>query len=333
MRSSRPILAAILSLLLVSPAGAAEQEPAFSKAVKAYNARNLEASFRYAKDAVAEQPGSPDVYLLLGQLYYLRQDLRKAKENWERARKLAPERKDIAELLEKLERESGVEKNLAKTDTYPFVVRFAEAEVPVDLSVLREILRDAHRQIGQQLNYFPDHTIPVLLYPDADFQKVKSLSHQVGGLYDGKIRLPLTDRMDGGRLQQVLWHEYTHALIHDLSHGRCPMWLNEGLASSQESRVASLDVRLVRQALQEGKVPSWDLLWSQSGYEPSTLQLYYETSYLIVQYLVKRWSWLEMTQLLNRLGEGAPIKEALRAQYRTDPDGIEREWRAWLKRQ
>ena len=320
---------------LSSPAFAAEQRPvsSYGQAVAAYNERNLDAAFRYAKDAVAERPGHADSHVLLGQLYYLRQDLKKAKEEWERALALAPGRKDVQEALARLRKEASIEKNLVRSDTHPFVLRFAEGQVPVDTSSLREMLRDAYRKVGQQFNYFPDHPIPVLLYSDADFQQVNSLNHQVGGLYDGKIRLTLrSGNLSGGRLEAILWHEYTHAVVHDLSRGRCPMWLNEGIATAQEARVKNVDVGLARAALEQGKLPGWDLLWSQTNYDQATMALYYQVSVLIVQYLVRRWSWQEMSQLLERLGQGQPMKDALRAQYRTDPDGIETEWRAWLRR-
>jgi len=311
----------------------AEEVSSYAKAAAAYNERSLDAALRYAKDAVAEQPENVEAYALLGQLYYLRQDLPKAKESWEKALRLAPGRADVRELLAKLERESGVEKNLSRTDTYPFVIRFADAQVPVEISSVREMLRDAYRRIGQQLNYFPNHAIPVLLYPDADFQKVKSLSHPVSGLYDGKIRLPLkAGSLNGDQLQAILWHEYTHALVHDLSRGRCPIWLNEGMAVSQESRVNTLDVGLVKKAMQEGQLPVWDHLWSQQQYDQASLVLYYQSSFLIVQYLVKRWSWSELTHLLERLGQGTPMRDALRAQYHADPAVLEKEWRVWLRR-
>ena len=323
-------------VLLVSPVWAAdEQISSYARAVAAYNERNLDAALRYAKDAVAEQPEHVEAQVLLGQLYYLRQDLKKAQECWEKALQLAPGRKDVREMLDKLQREAGIEKNLARSDTHPFVVRFADGQVPVEISSLREILRDAYRKIGQQLSCFPDHAIPVLLYPDADFQKVKSLSHQVGGLYDGKIRLPLKPgSLSGSQLRAILWHEYTHAVVHDLSKGRCPIWLNEGLAVSQESRVNTVDVSLVRKAMEENRLPAWSFLWAQEQYDldQPTLLLHYQTSFLLVQYLVKRWSWREMTRLLEKLGQGYPIEDALRAQYRTDPATLEKEWRAWLRR-
>ncbi|MDO8730230.1 MAG: peptidase MA family metallohydrolase [Candidatus Omnitrophota bacterium] len=337
MRSPHPRagLSLFLAFTLLSvPVLAAEQQAsAYSRAVAAYNERDLDAALRYAKEAVSERPGHADTHILLGQLYYLRQDLKRAKESWERALKLAPDRKDVKEALEKLGREAGIEKTMVHGDTHPFVLRFAEGQVPVESSFLREILRDAYRKIGQQFNYFPDHAIPVLLYSDSDFQKIKSLSHSVGGLYDGKIRLPLKPgSLNGDRLQAILWHEYTHAVVHDLSRGRCPMWLNEGIATSQEFRIKNVEVGRVRAALEQEKLPAWDLLWSESRYDQATLDLYYQTSFMITQYLVRRWSWKEMARLLERLGQGTPMRDALRAQYRTDPAVIEKEWRAWLRK-
>ena len=332
----RPLLVFLFSVFLFAAApvfAADEQISSYARAAAAYNERNLDAALRYAKEAVAEEPGHVDALFLLGQLYYLRQEMSKAEESWKRALQLAPGRKDVKEALERLDREAGVEKNLTRGDIHPFVLRFAEGQVPVDTSSLREMLRDAYRKIGQQFNYFPDHAIPVLLYSDADFQKIKSLSHPVGGLYDGKIRLPLkVGSLSGDRLQAILWHEYTHAVVHDLSRGGCPIWLQEGLAQTQESRVAAVEVDRVQTALEEGKLPAWDPLWSESSYDEASMSLNYQTSFSIAQYLVRRWSWREMTQLLERLGQGYPMRDALRAQYRTDPAVIEKEWRAWLRR-
>lgn len=324
----------VIGILLISPAFAAdEQSSSYARAVAAYNERNLDAALHYAQDAVSAKPEHTDAHVLLGQLYYLRQDLKKAKQSWERALKLAPGRKDVKEMLERLEREADIEKTLARGDTHPFVLRFVEDQVPVDSYSLREMLREAYRKIGQQFNYFPDYAIPVLLYSNADFQKINSLSHPVGGLYDGKIRLPLKPgSLNGDRLQAILWHEYTHAVVHDLSRGGCPIWLQEGLAQTQESRVATVKVDQVRTALEEGKLPAWDSLWSESSYNEASMSLNYQTSFLIAQYLVQRWSWQEMKQLLERLGRGVQLRDALRAQYRTDPAVLEKEWQRWLRR-
>lgn len=310
---------------------AAEEKSAFTQAVEAYNQRDLDKALQYAKESAAQRPDHADTHALLGQLYYLRQDLGKAEEHWKRALKLSPGREDLIQALDRLRTEAGIEKTFARSDTHPFVVRFAEQQVLVDGLWLRLTLRDAYRQIGQSFEYFPDHPITVLLYPESDFEKVKGLGHPVGGLYDGKIRLPVhSGQTTGGELKRVLWHEFTHALVHDLSKGNCPLWLNEGIAGVQESRVKPLDVALARRALQEGRLPDWQEFFGL-GYRTSSLAEDYQIAYLIAQYLVKRWNWRDMVGVLRRLGSGANIEEAMRAEYHAGFRDLEADWRRWLR--
>ena len=330
-------LCALAMTAFVPSVSTAEELSSFSKAVAAYRDHRLEESLDLAKEAVRQEPGHVDAYVLLGQLYYLKQEMEQARESWERALKLAPSRQDVRQQLDKLGLEEPVEKNLARSDTYPFVVRFAQGQSPVDLGSLRQLLRDTYRLVGQQFDYFPDHPITVILYPESGFQQIKGVSHQVAGLYDGKIRLPLSRPSPGYplsssvELQRVLWHEYTHAIVCDLAKGNCPVWLNEGLATLQESRVQQLSMKEFQQSFQQGKVSGWDDLWKQ-GYDPSRLILLYEQSHMIARYLVKRWGWNGMVGVLKDLGRGYPVQDAFRAEYRTDPAVIEADWLNWIRR-
>lgn len=333
----RTFRVAAISLLAAAclwrPAGAEEQPTAFSRAVAHYHDRNFDQAMRYAREAIREQPEHVDAHFLLGELYYLRQELTKALESLERAVKLAPNRKDIQEGLERVRQELKVEKDLARSDTHPFVVRFAEGQIPVDVSSLRQLLRDTHRLVGQQMGHFPDHSVTVILYPEKEFQQVRGVSHQAGGLYDGKIRLPArSGNLASAELERVLWHEYTHAVIHDLSKARCPLWLNEGIATLQEARVRAPDLSEARAAFRAGKLPAWSALWD-APYEQATLRRNYQVSYLIAKYLVERWSWKDLVGVLKRLAQGYPIGDALQAQYKEAPAVIEKEWLRWLRGQ
>lgn len=330
------LLIAVFALIAHSPQPTAvfsEEISAYSKALAAYQDRRLEEAFRYAKQAAYENPDHPDAYALLGELYYLRQELTKAQESWEKALRMAPSRQDVRDRLTKLQSELRVERDLTRSDTYPFVVRFAEGEIPGELGDVRLALRDTYRLVGQAFGYFPDHPITVILYPEADFPKVKGMNHQVAGLYDGKIRLPLTKGNSRSReLQAILWHEYTHALVHDLSKGRCPVWLNEGIATLQEARVRAppalaSDLKVLRR---QGFVP-WEKFW-QMQYEAADLSLHYTQGFLITQYLVKYWGRGKVVVLLKRLGQGTPIGDAFRAEYKKDPKGMEKEWLTWAQR-
>lgn len=54
--------------------------------------------------------------------------------------------------------------------------------------------------------------------------------------YRGEILIPVanTPRIDLQNLRRAARHEYSHALVHALSGGRCPGWLDEGLAQWAE---------------------------------------------------------------------------------------------------
>lgn len=314
-------------------AGFAE-ESSYSKAVTAYNNRHLDEALRYAKQAVLDYPHQADPFFLLGELYYLRQELTQAQEFWQRALRLDPSRVEIRSRLDQLEKEMRVEKKLSRNDTHPFVVRFKDENAIVDLAGLKSMLRETYRVVGQSFDYFPDHPITVLLYPRADFEKTKAVGiHRVGGLYDGKIRLPIPSdaAYPAQELQAVLWHEYTHALVHDLAKGRCPVWLNEGIAQMEEARIRPVNPSRAYRAFRERQLVSWQDLWVKE-YEPASLDLLYPESYLVAQYLVKRWGWGKLTALLEQLGAGHSMDESLRLVYKMDPGTLEKEWGFWVHR-
>ncbi|MBI3615487.1 MAG: tetratricopeptide repeat protein [Candidatus Omnitrophica bacterium] len=324
-------------ILLPSAISWAEEASPYARAAAAYQDRRLDEALSYAEEAVREEPGHVEAHLLLGQLYYLRQDLEKARESWEQALKLAPSRRDVRERLEKLQKEAPLERGLSRNDTAPFVVRFAQDQIGPEREDLRPILQETYRQVGQSFQYFPDYPITVILYPASSFEQVKGISHRVAGLYDGKIRLPIqsggpVQSGPGDALKAILWHEYTHALVHDLAKGRCPVWLNEGIATLQEARVRPIDLRLARGILDKGKPIPWEQLWKEE-YDQGDLELHYAQGYLITQYLVKRFSWPDLVGLLKLLGQGYPIVDALRAQYKEAPVALEKEWLSWLNRQ
>lgn len=323
----------LISLVFLVAEGAwAKESLSFSKAVTAYQERRLDEALNYAKEAVSEEPDHVDAYALLGELYYLRQEMTKAKENWAYALKLAPSRTDVRQWMAKLDKEMEVEKSLGRSDTYPFVVRFDQDDATVDVSTLRQLLRETYRVVGQSFQYFPDHPISVILYSEANFESVKGVSHRVAGLYDGKIRLPLKPDLSRDKeLKRILWHEYTHALVHDLSKNRCPTWLNEGIATLQESRVSPIDPRQFREAFQKDAAVPWKQFWDHD-YETGQLELLYQQAFLTAQYLVKRGGWNGLVDLLKHLGQGYPMADALKAEYGTDAATLEKEWKAWVKR-
>lgn len=329
------------------PASAQSPDPAdllLDKAIRAYENRQYDLAYRYAMEASYKPSPRVDTFVLLGELQYLRQELAAAKQTWERALTIDPTRADVRQRLAQLAKELPVEQKLARSDTHPFVVRMAEGDASVDLTELREQLREVYRLVGQHFDTFPNYPIAVIAYSRADFGTTQSAPHQVQGLYDGKIRVPLpTGARAGDALRRVLWHEYAHVLIYDLTKGRCPMWLNEGLATLVETRVHPFPVEAFRKALEAPAaagtgelapdVVSWDLLWRESAYQERVMEARYAQGYLIAQYLVRIGGWPQMVRVLKRMGQGASLGEALRVEYHQEPAQLEAEWWNWVRRE
>ena len=96
---------------------------------------------------------------------------------------------------------------------------------------IRDFLMEAYEKIGQQFGRYPTYPITVILYREHEFRMVNNVPEFVAGIYDGKIRIPVNfSRYPLSTLKGILFHEYTHALIHDLAGASCPIWLNEGIA-------------------------------------------------------------------------------------------------------
>lgn len=330
------------------PVPAAETADPLAQAIHAYENRQYDLAYRYALEASYKPSPRIDTFVLLGELQYLRQELAAAQQTWERALAMDPSRADVKQRLEQLRKELPVEQALARSDTYPFVIRLADGQGPVDLTGLRGLLREVYRLVGQPFDTFPNYPIAVIVSSQSDFSATQSAPHRVQGLFDGKIRVPLpSGPRASDALRRILWHEYTHVLVHDLTKGRCPLWLNEGLATVEEARVHPFPVDQFRAALAASggdpvvvpddalapDVVSWDVLWREQAYEERIMERRYQQAHLIAQYLVRVGGWPQMVRVLKRMGQGTTLQEALRVEYHQSPQQLEAEWWAWVRRE
>ncbi|MCP5108947.1 MAG: tetratricopeptide repeat protein, partial [bacterium] len=136
----------------------------------------------------------------------------------------------LQSLRNKLKREQQVMKGYGSTKKPNFKVLFSKFEHQEVKETVLDILKEAFRTIGREINFYPRQSITVILYNEKGFFDVTRAPGWAGGLYDGKIRIPVKGVEGRERmLKRILFHEYTHALVHAITP-RCPRWLNEGLA-------------------------------------------------------------------------------------------------------
>jgi tetratricopeptide (TPR) repeat protein len=269
---------------------------------------------------------------LLGQVYYDSGRLYRAIETWERAKALDPENAELDGLLSKARRELEVEAPMRRDSGRNFIISYDGESHPDLGEAVLEVLEDAYRQIGYDLNYYPDTQIPVLLYTERDFSALTESPDWAGGLYDGKIRIPL-----GGvaamtpKLRALLYHEYTHVAIHFMARGRCPVWINEGLAEVAERRIVNPPLDALRRALRkDALLPFGRLEKSFAGLPAEEVLLAYEQSYSLVQYILENFHYYRMTEILAAMGEGRSIGEAIAeglGQFGISYDTLQSQWR------
>jgi tetratricopeptide (TPR) repeat protein len=172
----------------------------------------------------------------MGTIHYRDGRIDEAVAEWEKAVKLAPADKPLAERLANAKASIAAEARLTRQTSAHFEIRFDMEKHAVLASKVLQALEEAHDVVGAELQHFGQETLVVVLLPADEFQSLTGAHGWVAGLYDGRIRLPVKDAEQ--RETEVLArarHEYVHSVLATLGK-RAPSWLHEGLAQVFEGR-------------------------------------------------------------------------------------------------
>jgi len=305
-----------------------------NQAHDAFKRHEVTEALAAVEQSLALNPELAQAYALRGEIEYGRQRLKEAKAAWARALELDPSQLELAERLARVTEELPVESDFERLSQAYFDVRYQE-ELQRTLGFdVRDALLEARRTVGGHFSYWPKHKLVVLVYSWESFRALRQETPEwVGGQFDGKIRVPLPNGHGDPRLvQQILFHEYTHALIHDLSQGKCPKWLDEGIAEYEGRTQAPAPLTQLIEAHGRNGLIAWaDLSEQFSQALPATdVALAYQQSYSIVQYLVERYGMWRIRRLVNAFSSGGAWDETLKAEYRLKPASLETAWRTWL---
>jgi tetratricopeptide (TPR) repeat protein len=206
----------------------------------------------------------------------------------------------------KLQREVKAMDGYGNAKRVNFTIVFSKFEHGEARNAVIEILEEAYREIGQQLDTFPSTPVSVILYNEKNFSDVTGAPGWAGGVFsrlDGKIRLPIKGMsVNEPRLKRILYHEYTHALIHSITP-QCPRWLHEGLAEYFSRNPGQ--VNTIGQ-----KIPLKLLDAALLARNPTVVRIAYRQSYSVVSYLVNRYRLYSIKELLEKLGAGTDFYTA-----------------------
>jgi len=219
----------------------------------------------------------------------------------------------------KLKREIKAMEGYGSTRRVNFNIIFSKFEHNETRFVVIDILENAYRDIGQQMDTYPSTPVSVILYNEKNFFDVTRAPGWAGGLFDGKIHIPIRGmQLDEPLLKRVLYHEYTHALVHTIT-SKCPRWLHEGLSdyfSLEPGQIKTIGQIIPLKYLEKG---------FPSGNTRMVALAYWE-SYSVVSYLVDRYKLYRIKELLQDLGSGTDLNTAFLSAFSITFDRFVKTW-------
>jgi tetratricopeptide (TPR) repeat protein len=202
-------------------------------------------------------------------------------------------------------------------------------------------LREARSEVSSSIGVEPLEPLGVVLYGRAAYVRAHAhrFSFQTIGFFDGRIHVASpahpTDTLRG-----VLFHEYTHAVFREVTGGDRPYWLNEGLAERIErlSRGLAVSTRTERAAMRSNLetgawIPLTSISRSFAGLTDERARDAYLQSVITVGFIHSRTQVEERRRLLQLIGQGFSIDQALHEVMGIDTDELDRAVQAEIRRE
>jgi len=288
---------------------------------------NAAEALPYAERAVRFAPNSPDTLAVLGYAQFATDHTREAIRTWKHSLELRPDA-SLQKHLEKAEREASVEADYSQRESSHFTLRYEGKQSSESLR--RELvanLESAYDELVRALGVAPRSSIPVVLYTDQAFFDVTQAPSWTSAVNDGKLRIPVEGMTSvTPELARVLKHELAHSFINQLSAGRCPQWLHEGIAQALEPKsVSSRGQRLAELFRTQHEIPFNALEASFMHFSPMEAMLAYDESLAAVQYISETYGMSDLVRILERIGHGNSTEAALRSTIHSDYGQLEGE--------
>jgi tetratricopeptide (TPR) repeat protein len=281
---------------------------------------NPSQALSYAQRAVAAAPDSPDAYTVLGYAQQASDHTKDAVASWKHSLELRPDA-NVQQYLAKAQREQSAETDFALRESSHFALHYegkqtSEAFRAQILAALESDYDDLARDLGAP----PRDNILVTLYTEQAFFDVTRAPSWSGALNDGKLRIPISGLNSmTPELARVLKHELAHSFINQISAGRCPPWLHEGIAQLLEPKSLGREGRQLAQLFKaQRNIPLNALEGSFMRFSSAEAYVAYAESLAAASYINDTYGMGDIQRILQLLGQGSSTEAALRATIHSD---------------
>jgi tetratricopeptide (TPR) repeat protein len=262
--------------------------------------------------AIAEDAGDAETYLTLGRIHLDRHEQARALVLLEQAVAAGADQPGLTDTIARLQRDAEAEADYHTLGSSHFVIKIEGREDTEAARVVLNALEDAYRRVGARFAYYPLDRLEVVLYPNETFRAVTGSPHWSGGIYDGRIKMPIGGLARGSeRLARTVRHEYAHAAIATLSKGKTPVWLNEGLAQVAEETGDQGRTNRLRMAVANGSLLTLtDLESGFTRFDRDQASLAYAQAYFAAKYLLDQKGGYNVRRLLEAMATDPDIDAA-----------------------
>lgn len=277
-----------------------------------------------------------NIYRRLGHDSYRKGDVKQSAEYLEKAARLDGTNSRLQAELAQVGKEAAIESGMSRADASHFNVKYEGGENAVAGHLIGLLLEEAYIKVGSDLSFYPDDRIEALLYTREQFRDVTGSPAWAGALFDGRIKVPAGGVTEKTLLlEQVLFHEYTHAVVHRLGGGRVPTWLHEGLAQHEEGKDITLYGNTLKRyaaGVKDEHLPLTFLEGSFMGFDAQTANTAYVLSLSATDYIIREFGISTARRILDNLKSGMTLDAAIHAAAGLSYDDLQKSWILSLRR-
>lgn len=278
-------------------------------------------------------PQSAGVLARSGWAHYRLNQIDAAVADFQAAQRIQPNVR-VAQLLEKAARDKETENDFREGESSHFVLHYHGGAGRALASDVIHTLEDQFQSLQSELHYTPPEPIGVILYTQESFRDVTRVPGWAGGANDGRIRIPVQGiETVTPLLANILKHELTHSFVYQKSAGRCPTWLQEGVAQWMEGRRSAPAAASLVAFYQDGKgKPLHYLDGPWMGLSGAQAQFAYAWALAVVEAIESDSGSDGIGRLIDAMRTESTREDALRLALRTNFSSLDESTIEYLKR-
>jgi Flp pilus assembly protein TadD/Tfp pilus assembly protein PilF len=200
-------------------------------------------------------------------------------------------------------------------------------------------LQEAMTALEAKYAFVAEKPIQVEIFPETEQFSVRTVGLPALGAHAVCFGHLVTSRSPSEKpfnWKMVLWHELSHIYHIQMTDGRVPRWLTEGLAMMESAwanpRWAMRMDRRAYDRLNAGQlahVANFNLAFSQAQSMQEIIDAYYQ-SMLLTQYLSDTYGFAKLRNLVAGHKTGATTVELVQREFAVTPEALDVAFAAWL---